>query len=150
MLRALFSAALLALVLGAAAPCAAAQNKSSAPSPKAAPAAPAVAAPAPVAAPAAAPAAGLDALSQLDPAPTAAELQLYKETKTKSPGDLPKFLATRKYLRQLWAAFPDGKLDADKAPAPPDDLDFGMALDFSEQMVIMDVKVAAGTKEDAK
>ena len=89
-------------------------------------------------------------LSQLDPAPTAAELELYQQTKAKSPGDLQKFLATRKYLRQLWAAFPDGKLDADKAPNPSDDVDFDMCLDLNEQMVLMQVKIAAGSKEGAK
>jgi hypothetical protein len=132
MLRVSFSAALLALILGVAAHCAATQSQSNALSPKTAPAA--------------ALAAGSDMLSQLDPAPTLAELELYKQTRTKSPGDLPKFLATRKYLRQLWAAFPDGKLDPDNAPAPSAAVDYGMALDINEQMVLLQVKIAAGSK----
>ena len=131
MLRVSFLAALLALVLGVAAPRAAAQDQSNAPSPQAAPAA--------------APTADSGMLSQLDPAPTLAELDLYKQTKTKSPGDLPKFWATRKYLRQLGTAFPDGKLNPDKAPVPSADVDFGMAVDINEQMVLFQVKLATSS-----
>lgn len=86
-------------------------------------------------------------LNQLQPAPRAAEMALYRQAKAKSPDDVRKFLATRKYLRQLWVAFPDGKLDADKAPAPSDDVDFGMAVDFNEQLILFSVKLAAGTTE---
>ena len=140
MQRAAFLAAMLTLILGVAVYRAAAQNQSNAPSPQAAPKAP----------PGAAPAASPDVLSQLDPAPTMAELELYKQTKTKSPGDIPKFLATRKYLRQIWAAFPDGKLDPDKAPAPSADVDFGLCLTFNEQMILMPIEISAGSKGGAK
>ena len=96
---------------------------------------------------AAAPAAEPDVvLNQLQPAPTAAEMALYKQMKAKSHDDVRKFLATRKYLRQIWVACPDGKLDTDKAPTPSDDVDFGYAVDFNEQMILFSVKVAAGAK----
>ena len=114
--------------MGVAVDRAAAQNQNSAPST------------------AAAPAPGTDVLSQLDPAPTLAELDLYKKTITKSPGDLPKFLATRKYLRQLWAAFPDGKLDVGNAPAPSSDVDYGMCVSEKEMWFLLPLVVAAHSK----
>lgn len=86
-----------------------------------------------------------DVLSQLQPAPTAAELALYKETKAKSPEDIRKFLVTRKYFRQIWIAFPDGKLDPDKAPPSSDDVDFAYALDLNEQMILFKVKLGAAS-----
>lgn len=86
-------------------------------------------------------------LSQLQPAPTAAELALYKDARAKSPEAVRKFLATRKYLRQIWVAFPDGKLNADKAPPPSDDVDFEYALNFDEQMVLFKIKIGAASTE---
>lgn len=136
MLKVLFPALLLGfLLIMLLAPPALAQQKPGSTPPK------------PTAAAAATQATEPDVLSQLQPAPTAAELALYKDARAKSPEAVRKFLATRQYLRQLWVALPDGKLDSDKAPPPSDDVDFEYALDFNEQMLLFNVKLAAGSKE---
>ncbi len=91
------------------------------------------------------PAAEADVLAQLQPAPTAAELAMYKEIKTKQPDAIPQFILTRKYFRQLWAACPNGKLDPKTAPKPSDEVSSTYALDIREWMVLFSMKLEGGT-----
>jgi len=89
------------------------------------------------------------ALAQFSPPASADELRLF-ETARRYAAEIPKFVATRLYMRQVNALVlnrsGESRFDPSTAPAVPKDVVFDYTLDVEEAGLLFDIRVAMARK----